>query len=154
MDEEQIGDGINPSSGQRGLIDLRATFQVDEFGAKEKLSKIKRRNGNFRPSRKEDVRSLLQKYEKDLYQSHNKGKGAPHNIHQVVRIFSIHSSLFFISHQKNRIAFKGFPQLKHFYKMAPRRTKKSYLLDFLHRFSKLDLTKTKQVYDKFQPMIK
>lgn len=49
MDEEQIGDGINPSPGQRGLIDLSTTFQVDEFGAKEKLSKIKRGDGDFRP---------------------------------------------------------------------------------------------------------
>ena len=80
MHKEQIGDGINPSPGQRGLIDLGTTFQIDEFGAKEKLSKIKRGNGDFRSGRKKDVWSLFQKDKEDFYQPRDKNEGTSHNI--------------------------------------------------------------------------
>jgi hypothetical protein len=69
LDEKQIGDRINPSPCQRGVVDLGTAFQIDEFRAKEKLSNIKRRDGYFRSGGEENLWSLFQKDEKDLQNS-------------------------------------------------------------------------------------
>ena len=66
MDEEQIGDGINPSPGLGGLIDLGTTFDIDKFCAEEELPDIKGRDGNFGPGGEEEPWSFFQKNEKDL----------------------------------------------------------------------------------------
>jgi hypothetical protein len=47
LDEEQISDGINPFSGLGGLIDLGATFHIDQFGAEKEFSNIKKRESYF-----------------------------------------------------------------------------------------------------------
>lgn len=89
MDKEQIGDAIDPSSCQRGVVDLGTAFQIDEFRAKEKLSNIKRRDGDFGSGGEEEVRPFLQKNEEDFQNPRYQRKGVLGKILHIVSVFLI-----------------------------------------------------------------
>ncbi len=59
LDQEQIGDGIDPSSRQGAMIDLGAAFEIDELSTKEILADIEGGNGDLGPGGEQESRSLF-----------------------------------------------------------------------------------------------